>query len=109
MITDTCHVVVAPGMCACLSVRTVRAHHHEFPENWAQGGTPREAAAHLINQLVRALEAADSDRRRDPLVKALADVRDFVESLESTTPEGPASACNYPNCPEGTTPCRPTS
>jgi hypothetical protein len=111
MRTDTCRVVVAPGTCACHSVHTIHAHHHDFPEIWAQGGTPAEAAAQLVNQLVRALEAVGSRRRRDSFMQALADVRAFLESLESTASEGPAAACDYPNCPEGTTssPCRPTS
>jgi len=99
MMTDTNCVVVEPGTCACHSVHMIRAHHHDYPEMWAQGETPREAVGQLANQLVRALESVSSHDIRDPLVQVLADVRAYLASLEPTVPVGSAAACDYPNCP----------
>jgi len=82
----------------------IRAHHHDYPEMWAQGETPREAVGQLANQLVRALESVSSHDLRDPLVRALADVRALLASLEAGVPEGSAAACDFPNCPAEMTP-----
>jgi len=99
MMTDTNCVVVEPGICACHSVHTIRAHHHDYPEIWAQGETSIEAVGQLANQLVRALDSVSSPVLRDPLVQALADVRAYLTSLEPGVPEGSVAACDYPNCP----------
>lgn len=74
-------VVLMPGDCARHSVRTIRIHHRDFPEGWAEGGTPAEAADQLVHQLARSLDSAGSLRRRGSLVEAMADVRAFVASL----------------------------
>jgi len=102
MMTDIGCVFVGSSDCACHSVRTLRAHHHDFPEIWTQGGTPHEAASMLANQLIRALESAVGHHHRDPLERALADVQVYLESLEPPVPEGSA-VCHDPQCQEGAT------
>jgi hypothetical protein len=54
-------------------------HHRDFPEIRAEGGTPREAASHLVNELSRALDSALTDWRRDRVNEAIADVQAFVD------------------------------
>jgi len=54
-------------------------HHRDFPEIRAEGSSPDEAAAHLVNKLARALDSALTDWRRETVDQAIADVRAFVE------------------------------
>ena len=54
-------------------------HHRDFPEIRAEGGSPREAASHLVNELSRALDSALTDWRRDRVNDAIADVQAFVD------------------------------
>ncbi|HKI21299.1 MAG TPA: hypothetical protein VKA15_25620 [Isosphaeraceae bacterium] len=58
---------------------TAFVHHRDFPEIRAEGGSPREAASHLVNKLARALDSALTDWRRETLDHAAADVKAFVE------------------------------
>ena len=58
---------------------TASVHHRDFPEIRAEGGSPKEAAAHLIHQLTRALDSALTDWRRDRVNEAIADVQAFVD------------------------------
>ncbi|MGP0069577.1 MAG: hypothetical protein ACLQGP_39005 [Isosphaeraceae bacterium] len=61
------------------SSSTASAHHRDFPEIHAEGGTPKEAASHLIHQLTRALDSALTDWRRDRVNQAIAEVQAFVD------------------------------
>jgi hypothetical protein len=54
-------------------------HHRDFPEIRAEGGSPQEAAAHLVNKLACALDSALTDWRRQNVDHAIADVRAFME------------------------------
>jgi hypothetical protein len=75
MDTEPSRVIVtlpASSSAACV-------HHRDFPEIRAEGSSPKEAAAHLVNQLTRALDSALTDWRRDRVNEAIADVRAFVE------------------------------
>jgi hypothetical protein len=54
-------------------------HHRDFPEIRAEGSSPEEAAAHLVNKLVSTLDSALTDWRRQSVDLAIADVRAFVE------------------------------
>jgi hypothetical protein len=58
---------------------TVFVHHRDFPEIRAEGGSPEEAASHLINKLARVLDSALTDWRRERLDHAAADVKAFVD------------------------------
>ena len=81
MTTRSHPVVLLPGDCARRSVHTFRVHHRDFPEGWAEGGTPAEAAHQLTHHLARALDSAGGQWHRAYLVEALADVHTFIESL----------------------------
>ncbi|HZW32955.1 MAG TPA: hypothetical protein VFF52_19725 [Isosphaeraceae bacterium] len=75
MDTEPSRVIVtlsASSSAACV-------HHRDFPEIRAEGSSPKEAAAHLVNQLTRTLDSALTDWRRDRVNEAIADVRAFVE------------------------------
>jgi hypothetical protein len=54
-------------------------HHRDVPEIRAEGGSPQEAAAHLVNKLACALDSALTDWRRQNVDHAIADVRAFME------------------------------
>ena len=54
-------------------------HHRDFPEIRAEGSSPEEAAAHLVNKLTSTLDSALTDWRRQSVDQAIADVRAFVE------------------------------
>jgi len=58
---------------------TAFVRHRDFPEIRAEGGSPKEAASHLVNKLARALDTALTDWRRETLERAIADVMAFVE------------------------------
>ena len=59
--TDRNRVVVASGVCDCHTIHSTHAHHRDFPEIKAEGESPADAAARLINQLASVLDTA-SDR-----------------------------------------------
>jgi len=75
MATDSSRVIVTVS-----GTRTaVTVHHRDFPEIRAEGGSPKEAASHLVNKLVCALDSALTDWRRGTIDQAVADVRAFVD------------------------------
>ncbi len=75
-------VVVTTGAICHPAVHSIRVHHRDLPESWAQGESEREATANLIQQLERSLDNIGSDRHRDSIRVAIEDVRDFLVSLE---------------------------
>ena len=75
MATDSTRVIVT----ITGSSTAVTVHHRDFPEIRAEGGTPKEAASHLVNKLVAALDSALTDWRRETINQAMADVRAFVD------------------------------
>jgi hypothetical protein len=75
METDLSRVIVTISG----SSSTASVHHRDFPEIHAEGGTPKEAATHLIHQLTRALDSALTDWRRDRVNEAIADVKTYVD------------------------------
>lgn len=56
-----------------------RVYHHDFPELRADGESLKIAAANLAQDLEREIDAAPDDLHREPLQRALADVRAFIE------------------------------
>ena len=61
------------------SSTAVIVHHRDFPEIRAEGGSPKEAASHLVNKLTCALDSALTDWRRETIDQAIADVQAFVD------------------------------
>jgi hypothetical protein len=74
MDTAVNRVIVTHGGTAA----TALVHHRDFPEIRAEGSSPKEAAAHLVNKLACALDSALTDWRRETLDHAIADVKAFV-------------------------------
>jgi hypothetical protein len=74
MASEASRVIVATGATA----NTTSVHHRDFPEIRAEGETPEIAAAHLANQLTRALDSALTTWRRETIVRAIAEVQEFA-------------------------------
>jgi hypothetical protein len=74
MPTDPSRVILTPGATA----QTTRVYHRDFPEIRADGESPKAAATHLTNQLLRVLDSALTNWRRQTLDEAIADVRAYV-------------------------------
>jgi hypothetical protein len=88
---DHPQVIVTTGTSPDHLIPTTLIHHRDFPEIWAQGGSPREAATYLVNQLGRALESAGNLRGRRPLEAALSEVYSYLRTLgvDMRTPPTP--------------------
>jgi hypothetical protein len=78
MKTELTRVIVAHSG----SSSTFVVHHRDFPEIRAEGGSPREAASHLVNKLACALDSALTDWRREAVDHAIADVKAFEAQKE---------------------------
>lgn len=74
MVTDN-PIIVSTGV----TPNTTQIHHREFPEIRGEGTTPADAASHLGNQLVRALDTALTPWRRETMQKAIDEVQAFAE------------------------------
>jgi hypothetical protein len=75
MQTDPSRVIVTLSG----SSATTIVHHRDFPEIRAEGPSPKEAAANLVNKLAAALDSALTDWRRNTVDQAIADVKAFVD------------------------------
>ncbi|MBY0394998.1 MAG: hypothetical protein K2X91_00820 [Thermoleophilia bacterium] len=76
MSTEQSRVIVTTGGTA----NTTVVSHRDFPEIRADGANAREAAAHLVGQLQRALDSALTTWRRQTLERAIADVQAFADA-----------------------------
>jgi nucleotide-binding universal stress UspA family protein len=76
-------VRVSNGRCGC-GVITAHVHHRDFPELWAEGGSPAEAAANLSGRLAQARECCSAGWPRDELSRAIADVHAFRTGLDES-------------------------
>ena len=75
MDTDLKRVIVT----IAAGTTTAVVHHRDFPEIRAEGGSPKEAASHLVHKLECALDTALTEWRRGTLDHAIADIKAFVE------------------------------
>jgi len=75
MVTDVNRVIVTIGATSSAT----RIHHRDFPEIRSDGESAEDAAGHLVNQLVRALDTALTSWRRESIQQAIADVRAFAD------------------------------
>jgi len=78
METDLSRVIVSSGATA----HTAQVHHRDFPEIRADGGSAKEAAAHLASKLTLALDTALTDWRRETIGQAIAEVEAFVKQAD---------------------------
>jgi hypothetical protein len=74
MAADPSRVIVTTGA----TPHAVMVHHGDFPELQADGESPEAAAASLVRELTRELDSVADDMHREPLERALADVRAFT-------------------------------
>ena len=79
MSTGEDRVIVSAGATAGLSA----AHHRDFPEIRAEGASPAEATAQLVNHLTRALDTALVDWRREAIQQAISEVKAYAEHAGS--------------------------
>lgn len=75
MDTQATQVIVTTSASSSAAI----VHHRDFPEIRAEGGSPKEAASHLVNKLACALDSALTDWRRKRVDQAIADVKAYVE------------------------------
>jgi hypothetical protein len=78
MISDPNQVIVATEDYPFHSVHSLSVHHRDFPEVRGEGGSPDDAAARLVELLLRTLDNAPSAWRRESLERAIEDVRAFA-------------------------------
>jgi hypothetical protein len=57
-----------------------RVHHHDLPELRAEGESTESAAANLVQDLDREIDSLADSMHREPLRRAIADVRAFIEA-----------------------------
>lgn len=58
---------------------SVLVSHTAFPDIQADGDSLEDAAANLVQDLTREVGEVDDESRRDTLLRAIADVHDFIE------------------------------
>ena len=75
MTTEESRVVVTIGATA----HTTQVHHRDFPEIRSEGESPTIAATHLVNQLVRTMDSALTNWRREAIQQAIDDVKAFSQ------------------------------
>jgi hypothetical protein len=78
MMSNPSQVIVTTAPQPLHSVLGLSVHHRDFPEVWAGGRSPEEAAARLAELLSRTLDSVPCDCRRETLVRAIDDVRAFA-------------------------------
>lgn len=78
MADDASPIVVTTGATA----HSAQVHHRELPEIRVDGANAKEAAAHLVNQLLRARDSALTKWRLELFDRAIADVKAFIDSAE---------------------------
>lgn len=78
MMSNPDQVIVMTEEHPILQVHAASVHHRDFPEVHAEGRSPADAATRLAELLSQSLDSAPSERRRETLECALADVRAFA-------------------------------
>ena len=89
MMRDTSRVIVKHRDGSSLSADDFTVSHRDFPEVRAQGRSPEQAAARLVEKFVRALDNAPSHWRRDHLERAIEDVRTLAEGRSGVAVDRP--------------------
>ncbi len=82
MISDPSQVIVANEDWLYSSLHSLSVHHRQFPEVHCEAGSPKDAAAHLVEVLSVCLDNAPSDWRRQAILQAIEDVRAFAEKAD---------------------------
>ncbi len=72
---DPSQVIVTAGATA----HSVQVHHHVIPELQSHGESPESATVNLAQDLAREIDGAADDLHREPLERALDDVKASIE------------------------------
>jgi nucleotide-binding universal stress UspA family protein len=76
-------VILTEGRCGC-GTHSVHAIHRDFPEYWAEGGSPAEGATSLEAKLTQARESCcPGDWHYNDLTQAIDEVRAFRDTLST--------------------------
>lgn len=89
MITDTRKITVVENDCNVCGTDRFVVFHPALPELRVTGSSAEQAAQQLVDRLTAALDAVSDPVHRDPVERAIADVRAFLDKGES-----PQSACD---------------
>jgi hypothetical protein len=74
---DPSQVIVTAGATA----HSVQVHHHGIPELQSHGESPESATVNLAQDLAREIDGAADDLHREPLERALHDVKASIEGI----------------------------
>jgi hypothetical protein len=92
MLADTSPVMVEERKCACGPVSIKQIHHRDFPQLHTEAASVAEGVASLACLLSLTWDCARSRSRREMMEQAIADVADFLMSLE----EAETSSLSHP-------------
>src|SRR3954467_512166 len=84
MLAETSPVMVKECRCASSPVPIKQIHHRDFPQLHTEAASVAEGVARLAGLLSLTWDCAGSRRRREMMEQAIADVADFLMSLEES-------------------------
>jgi len=83
LIATEIRIIVTEGPCEAHGVAHTCIYHRDYPENWAQGENPADAAHNLMNLFEKNLDNVSGARHREALEQAMADIREFLAEIET--------------------------
>ena len=79
MMPDSSQVIIEALDERAHPFRGLAVHHRDFPEVRGEGRSPKDAAERLAQLLTQTLDRAPSKWRRECIVHAIEDIREFTE------------------------------
>jgi hypothetical protein len=86
MLAKTSPVMVKECKCATSPVLIKQIHHRDFPQLHTEAASVAEGVARLAGLLSLTWDCTGSRRRRETMEQAIADVADFLMSLDEAEP-----------------------
>jgi hypothetical protein len=80
-------IIIADGF--WMHIPHTRICHRHYPEVRGEGKSLAEAASHMANQPIRALDSAHGRRGREAIERAIADVRSLQSARTGHQPRYP--------------------
>jgi hypothetical protein len=87
MLAETSPVMVKECRWASSPVSIKQIHHRDFPQLHTEAASVAEGVARLAGLLSLTWDCAGTRRRREMMEQAIADVADFLMSLEEAEPK----------------------
>lgn len=78
MKSDSTKLIVSEGHCDCCGTPSVQVYHPSFPEFRLAASSAEQAAERLASRLETSLDAVSDPSRREPVRRAIADIRAFL-------------------------------